>query len=323
MHYPATFAAPASQPTEASPLMVAQAIQEHFLAPLADSSRVAIRYAMARIAADAGIHANEGQAIETLPWHTLNASAVTRLVEVWRRRGLANSTISLNVQIIRGIARATFMRHLMSGDQFELLKTVKPPRGRNRTGRGRAVAQQWRDLLIEDCVTDERPQGVRDAAIIAVFFGVGIRRAEVSRIRVEDVDLQNGELRIKVKGGNLVTKYLSPLALKHLAPWMEYRAKSLGPKGPLFCRILKSGKLVDSEVLPNGLYYLLEQRSKRAGLPFIVRPHDARRTVGTWALSEHGELVAKAILGHASLSTTAIYDMRQDTVAKAALRRIE
>ncbi|ALN21709.1 MULTISPECIES: site-specific integrase [Ectopseudomonas] len=313
---------PVAKVGQVTPGMVENAIRNFFLGKMASSSKLNIRYSMARIATDAGIIPGD-RPIESVPWHTLNASAVTSLIDTWQARELSNDTISLNVQIIRGCARACFLAGLMPAEQFALLKEIKPPRGRNKRGRGRAVALRWRDLMFEECLKDERPQGIRDAAILGVFFGVGLRRAEVSRIQVEDVDIDAGEVRLKVKGGNTVTKYLSPLAVRHLHPWIEVRAKSLGYRGPLFCRILKNGKLVDKAVKPNGLYYLLEQRSKHAGLPFLVRPHDARRTVGTWALSEFGEIVAKEVLGHANLSTTAIYDMRGDKIAQDALSKIK
>ena len=57
-----------------------------------------------------------------------------------------------------------------------------------------------------------------------------------------------------------------------------------------------------------------------AGIPFIVRPHDARRTMGTQMIEEHGELVAQRVLKHANLSTTRIYDKRDDSMVKSIFK---
>lgn len=301
-------------PGQISPDQMAQVMRE-FLAGFAPNSRITMRYALRRIADDLGISGSSSVKVDHIPWHTVTAAGMSELLFIWRDQ-LDTSTIRLYMHALRGVARACFIRGMMPSDQFALLGQVKLPRGRNKAGRGRAVEQTYKATLLRDCMEDERVQGVRDAAIIALFFGSGIRRAEAANLMDENLDLDEGELGVKVKGGDYSVRYIAAWALPYLRAWRDVRRANDLHRGPYLCRIWKGGKLANTALKGRSLFYLLEYRSKRAGLPFLVRPHDARRTVGTEMLTNHGELIAQKVLGHADLSTTRIYDKRSDEVVK-------
>lgn len=305
---------PTTLPGHISPAQMAQVLRD-FMAGFAPTSRVTMRYALRRIAADLGMLATDGDRIEDVGWHTIKAGAVSELLYIWREQ-LDVSTIRLYMHALRGVARACFIRGMMPADEFALLGEIKLPRGRNKAGRGRAIEQRYKTELLRDCMNDERVQGVRDAALIALLFGSGIRRAEAASLLDENLDLDEGELRVRVKGGDYVVRYLAAWALPYLKAWRDVRRSNGFHSGPYLSRIWKGGKLSNNAMQGRSLFYLLEYRSKRAGLPFLVRPHDARRTVGTEMLSTHGELIAQKVLGHADLSTTRIYDKRSDEVVK-------
>jgi integrase len=303
-------------PGSFTPQQMAQVLRD-FMAGFAPNSRVTMRYALSRAARDLGLNADV--AIDFLPWHTMTAAALSELLYSWRDE-LDTSTIRLYMHALRGVARACFIRGMMPADQFALIGQVKLPKGRNKAGRGRAVEASLKEALLRDCMSDERVQGVRDAALIALLFGSGIRRAEAASLLDENLNIEEGELRVRVKGGDLAVRYLSAWALPYLKAWRDVRRANDLHRGPFLCRIWKNGKLGNTGMKGRSLFYLLEERSKRAGLPYLVRPHDARRTLGTEMLSEHGELIAQKVLGHADLSTTRIYDKRSDEAVKAIFR---
>ncbi|CAM5354218.1 Tyrosine recombinase XerC [Stutzerimonas stutzeri] len=286
-----------------------------FLSHFAPNSRVTMRYALSRIASDLEMLSADGK-IDDLPWHTVTADHLADLVEVWRGEGLSTPTIRLYMHALRGLSRACMLKGLISSEQYLHLKEVKLPRGSNRVGRGRAVETAYRNQLLKHCMDDERVQGVRDAALIALLFGSGVRRAEAASVLAKNVNLDEAEMHLKVKGGDSVTKYLQAWAIPFLRAWQEVRISRELLDGPFFCGISKSGKLNAKALSGRGIFWLLEQRSIKAGLPFLVRPHDGRRTVGTSIISDHGELIAQRVLGHRALSTTAIYDRRSDKVIK-------
>ncbi|MDH0960900.1 hypothetical protein EGJ86_22290 [Pseudomonas sp. o96-267] len=301
-------------PSQVTPAVMAQVVRQ-FMSSFASTSRITMRYALRRIADDLGMIGSGMGDVDRLPWHTVTAEAMAELLFAWGER-LETGTIRLYMHALRGIARACYIRGLMPAEQFALIAQVKLPRGQNKAGRGRAVEQVYKTALLRDCMQDERVQGVRDAALIALVFGSGIRRAEAAGLLDENLDLDEGELRVKVKGGHYDVRYLAAWAIPYLQAWREVRRANDLHHGFFLNRIWKGGKLAPTGLQGRSLFYLLEYRSKRAGLPFIVRPHDARRTVGTEMLSTHGELIAQRVLGHADLSTTRIYDKRSDEVVK-------
>lgn len=286
-----------------------------FMRSLQPSSKLTVRFIMKQLADDLGFPVGDSQGnpfkVEQLPWHVLTSDMVTTVVDQWKEKELTKQTTSLRLYVIKGIARACFMRHLMSAHQYMMLKEIKAPGGTNLIGRGREIRNDLRDALLKNCMDDERIQGLRDAAMIALLFGSGIRRAEATSVQAETVDLVEAEFRIKAKGANVSLVPMSPLAVKHVAAWLEVRNKLVGPRGPLFNRILKGGKVLKSGIKPDSLYRLMMERSLKADLPYFVRPHDARRTMATRIIKEYGELAAQAALRHKNLSTTQIYDMRK------------
>jgi len=290
----------------------------NYLAGFAPTSRVTIRYALSRAAEDLGWSSPAGT-IDDVPWHQLTASELSALLVHWRNH-LNVSTVRLYMHALRGLARACYIHGLMPSAQYLLLKEVKLPRGRNKAGRGRLVEEAYQSQLLQCCQEDDRVQGIRDAAMIALLFASGLRRAELASIMAENLNLDEGEVKVRAKGGDTVTRYFQAWAMPHLRRWLEYRRQQDIFSGPLFPRISKSGKIGDKPLTGHGVYYLLDQRSRMAGLPFLVRPHDGRRTLGTGMITEHGELLAQRILGHSDLSTTRIYDKRDDSVIKKIFR---
>ncbi len=282
-------------------------------------SKATFRYALRRAADGLGFSQEK---VDHLAWHTVTADAFQNLVNDWHEEGLSKATIRLYMWAMRALCQALYIRGMFDQTEYLLLKEVKFPRGRNKVGRGRSIERKYRDALLQDCKEDERVQGVRDAALIAILFGSGMRRAEVVSITVENLALHDGEVNVKVKGGDTVTKYLAAWVIPYLQQWLDLRNAKHGQTGSLFSKISKSGKIGEIPLTGRGLYFLMGERSKRAGLPFLVRPHDARRTLGTNMLTEHGDLIAQRVLGHANLSTTAIYDKRSDNMIKDIMREV-
>nr|EIU2716804.1 tyrosine-type recombinase/integrase [Pseudomonas aeruginosa]EIU2862369.1 tyrosine-type recombinase/integrase [Pseudomonas aeruginosa] len=293
-----------------------------FMVGFAPSSQVTYRYCLSVIAEDLGFP--PGVPVERQPWHTMTANGLAIAMASWPGAGLAKKTVQLYVHAVRGFARALMLKGLLPAHEYLLLREMKPPKGANRVGRGRAVENQYRDQLLKDCIQDERPHGVRDAAMIATLFGSGMRRAELAGMRLENLNLEEGSVVVTVKGGDQVIKYITSWALPYLRDWVELRLeKTKLYKAPIFSKISKSGLIGPDQLTGRGVFYLLEQRCKKAGLPFLIRPHDARRTMGTMLIEEHDVLLAQKVLGHADLSTTRIYDMRAEKAIKNVMKTLK
>ena len=163
---------------------------------------------------------------------------------------------------------------------------------------------------------DKTPAGVRDAAILAMLIATGMRRAELCALRMGDVDLETGRLRIIGKGDKERTAYLRNGALRYLRDWLAIRGD--GP-GPIFCRVNKGGRIFTAQPLSTtAMHKIITKRAAEAGLSDIT-PHDFRRTYAG-ELLDAGQDIATvaALLGHASVQTTARYDRRGERAKEAA-----
>lgn len=136
-------------------------------------------------------------------------------------------------------------------------------------------------LELVDSPDISKPRGVRDRAILAVLFGNGGRRGELSQILLGHIiELPGGALRyevLRVKGGAARTKILPPWAAERVKPLIQQRRLAgATDEEPLFVGI--HGKPISGETV----YSLFKSYLKAAGLnPRLYSPHSARATVAT------------------------------------------
>src|SRR5207245_2030000 len=108
--------------------------------------------------------------------------------------------------------------------------------------RGRALPAGELRALFTTCARDTTPAGRRDAALLALLYGGGLRRGEAVALDLEDYASETGELRIRQgKGRKDRLVYVANGGGSALADWLQVR----GPDpGPLFYAINKGGRLL-------------------------------------------------------------------------------
>jgi integrase len=153
-------------------------------------------------------------------------------------------------------------------------------------------------------------RGVRDAAVIAVLLYTGARAAECARLDVEDVAItaRTGTVRLHGKGDEVRHVPIPAPARQRIATWLRERG---GEAGPLWTG--QRGRLTVS-----GITQLVVTVGQAAGIQGL-RPHRLRHTYAT-RLRQGGADPAQiqALLGHASLETTARY-FRAGAAEQAAI----
>lgn len=93
--------------------------------------------------------------------------------------------------------------------------------------RGRALNQAEIAALMEVCSSDRTPAGFRDAALLAILRGSGVRRAEVVNLDLRHFDPGTGALFVrKGKGGKERTVYLPAGAVKVVEDWLNVRGRA-------------------------------------------------------------------------------------------------
>jgi site-specific recombinase XerD len=186
--------------------------------------------------------------------------------------------------------------------------------------RGRALSAHEIGLLVEVCQNDPTPQGVRDAALIGILRGAGLRRAEVVKLEVRDFKPEAGALEVRGgKGGKDRTVYLPQEAISYLENWLSLRGRK---PGALLCPVRKGGEIEIRHMTPQAVLLIVQKRAQSAGVESFS-PHDFRRTFCSDLLDAGVDIVTvQKLAGHASPVTTAKYDRRGEEVKRRAVQRL-
>jgi site-specific recombinase XerD len=165
--------------------------------------------------------------------------------------------------------------------------------------------------------------GLRDRAILAVGLQVGLRRAEIASLTVEDLHQNRGydSLRVIRKGGRHDALAIHPSTVKRLKAYLEAAGHADDLDGPLFRSLSHNSKRQETRrhMHPDAIDRVLRKYAKAIGLDRGYSAHSMRATFITTAL-ENGcslEDVQRAA-GHREPSTTKLYDRRGYNPEKSA-----
>ncbi len=152
--------------------------------------------------------------------------------------------------------------------------------------------------------------GLRDRAIIELFFSSGMRISELTALNIDHVSFlrdkspgKTFELSIVGKGKHIRTIFISPRA----AEWLRtYLAKRKDMNKPLFVNNSKENDL--SRLTPRSIQKMISRCAMLAGVSKKVTPHTLRHTYATDLLNRGADLRSvQELLGHKNVSTTQIY----------------
>jgi len=142
----------------------------------------------------------------------------------------------------------------------------------------------------------------RDAALLELLYGAGLRVSEAAGVKAGDFDLERGLVTVLGKGNKERLVPCGETAAAAIAEYLELR-EALAPKaGQLFLN-RNGGPLTDRSV-----NRLVKQYAERADIGRSVSPHVLRHSFATHLLEAGVDLrLIQEMLGHASLDTTAVY----------------
>lgn len=284
-----------------------------YLATLADGpGRATQRAALDRFAADLTSGACTA---ETLPWTQLTYAHVAAVRTAWNDSEAAPATINARLSAVRGTARTAWRLGLIDTDRYLRIKDVPNVRG-SRLPAGRAVPMGELMALFAACTADASPAGARDAALFAVLYGTGCRRAEAASLTLANWDADAARLTVIGKGNKQRALYLNNGSLDALTAWIAIRGDA---PGRLFNPINRHGTInTASGMSGQAVAKRVKTRTAEAGIqPCSV--HDFRRTHISDALDNGADISAVAAnAGHASPSTTMRYDRRGERAQRKA-----
>jgi site-specific recombinase XerD len=186
--------------------------------------------------------------------------------------------------------------------------------------RGRALSSREITALQSACSRDATVAGARDAAIIGVLYGTGLRRSEIVELDTSHYKPQLNELTVvSGKGRKDRLAYLPDGARKAIRDWLKVRGSHAGP---LFCHANKAGHIGHHRLTGKGIWHILQKRGREAGLESFS-PHDLRRTCITDLLADGADVfVVQQLAGHSDPKTTMRYDRRGEVAKQTAARKL-
>ncbi len=195
---------------------------------------------------------------------------------------------------------------------------VKRPKSNRQEGTTPALSDEQARALLS-APQGESLKAKRDRAILATLAYHGMRREELCKLKVRDLQRRDGVLQFRIEGKGEKIRYV-PMGMKALRLITEY-LEAAGHKeeldGPLFRPVQNrvTGEL-NKPLHPVSVYQdIVKRYGKEVGITTDVRGfcvHSLRATAATNALA-HGADIAKVQewLGHADISTTRMYDRRR------------
>jgi integrase/recombinase XerD len=144
---------------------------------------------------------------------------------------------------------------------------------------------------------------LRDTAVVEAIFATGARVSEICHLSLDDVDLDDGWMRILGKGGRERVVQICDAGV--MAALDAYRATRdvVAPRDAYFFLNRYGRRLSEQSVRS-----LLQRHASRAGVDGPVRPHLLRHSVATLLLEEGVDIRhIQHLLGHSSIATTQIY----------------
>ncbi|MFN3671589.1 MAG: tyrosine recombinase XerC [Bosea sp. (in: a-proteobacteria)] len=219
-----------------------------------------------------------------------------------RRGGVGNRTLMRQLAALRSFARFGERRGVLTAAAFAATRGPRLAKSLPRpldASAARAVTQ----TAIR--AGEEREAWVlaRDAAVLALLYGCGLRISEaLSLTRAQAPKAAGDTLTVIGKGNKTRMVPVLPVVVQAIADYIALCPWRLPPDGPLFLGV-KGGPLS-----PRIIQLAVEGLRGALGLPSSATPHSLRHSFATHLLGRGGDLRAiQELLGHASLSTTQVY----------------
>jgi site-specific recombinase XerD len=217
-------------------------------------------------------------------------------------RGQQAATLKKNTQNYHLIALRSFLKYLMKRD----VKSLSAERIELAKIKERSLDLMSGDELkrLLDAPDKTTPSGLRDKAILELFFSTGLRLAELCSLN-RDLDLSKDEFSIRGKGEKVRVVFLSDSAKDAIREYLKSR-KDLSE--PLFIQYSRNGGGNGNRLTPRSIERTVRISAIKAGISKKVTPHVIRHSFATDLLSNGADIRSvQMMLGHANIATTQIY----------------
>ena len=208
----------------------------------------------------------------------------------------SNATISRKISALRGLYKYLIKQDLIKQNPFYLVSLPKKEKKLPRFF-------YYNELeLLFDVPDLKTPLGQRDRLILEMLYATGVRVSELVNIEIKDIS--DKEIRVLGKGDKERIVRFGRYALEILNLYLNDGYKKLNTKN--INKIFLNNK--GTALTTRGVKYILDNIIKKTSIDKNISPHMLRHTFATHLLNEGCDITSVSeLLGHASLSATAIY----------------
>ena len=232
-------------------------------------------------------------------WRDLGADDLTAFLTSLRNSDLDASSLRIALVHLKIFFRFLVKRNLIEVDPAEPLLAPKAATKLPETLDATTV-----DKLLTSIDLTKR-LGLRDLAIMELFYASGLRLSEICNSMLESLDLDDKFLRVTGKGNKTRLVPIGARALDALKRYLNNERHSLAGKkthSNIFLSV-RGGPLS-----PDRVRQIVKERAKAANLDQNIYPHLLRHSFATHLLENGADLrVIQELLGHSDIATTQIY----------------
>jgi integrase/recombinase XerD len=215
-------------------------------------------------------------------------------------RGLARNSQARMLSGVRSFCKYLRLEGLMEGDPVELVESPRPQRKLPDV-----LSVSEISLLIES-IDLSRREGVRNKAMLETMYSCGLRVTELVELKLSQVDLVDGLVRVIGKGNKERIIPIGHNAMNAIDDYLSHYRSGLTPEAghedTLF--LGRQGRGMSRQMA----FTMIRRVAIQAGIRKHVSPHTFRHSFATHLVEAGADLRAvQVMLGHAQLSTTEIY----------------
>ncbi|MGE5849241.1 MAG: site-specific tyrosine recombinase XerD [Candidatus Methylomirabilota bacterium] len=239
----------------------------------------------------------------------LDRAEVPRYLLLLREEGLSPRSVARHLSAIRQFHRFLVREGHAGEDPTSHLESPRPWR-RLPT----VLSSEEVDRLLASGLP-ATPRGLRDRAMLEVLYASGLRVSELVGLRLADLNLVGGILRVLGKGNKERLVPLGDAAVESLRAYLaDGRPKLERRRASLHLFLGRHGRGLTRQMF----WRLLRQYARAAGITKPVTPHTLRHSFATHLLERGADLRSvQLMLGHADIGTTQIYTHLTRALLKA------
>jgi len=217
------------------------------------------------------------------------------LIELDKKNNKA-STVSRKMSSLRGFYKFLINNNYVRNNPFTL---VSMPKKEKKLPRFFYYNELEELFSIPDLSTS---LGQRDRVILEFLYASGVRVSELINIKCNDIN--DEEIKVLGKGNKERITRIGDYAREYLDLYLSDGYKELNIKGEDYLFLNKNGKRLTTR----GIRYILDKIIEKSTIGKKISPHMLRHSFATHLLNEGCDILSvQELLGHESLSTTAIY----------------